>query len=51
MPSGIDSIWNIMPLNSLSVTAVSKTRSCLDYNVVAPKYIELYQSVLKKDKQ
>ena len=50
LAKGIDWVLEHNAPESLSVSAINKIRHCFDYKVVAPKYIELYQSVLEKDK-
>jgi glycosyltransferase involved in cell wall biosynthesis len=46
---GIDWVLEHDAPESLSASAVEKIGRCFDYKVVAPKYIELYQSVLEKE--
>jgi glycosyltransferase involved in cell wall biosynthesis len=50
LAKGIDWVLEHNAPESLSVSAINKIRNCFDYKVVAPKYIELYRSVLKKEK-
>ncbi|MDR5886702.1 glycosyltransferase family 4 protein [Vreelandella janggokensis] len=47
---GIEWVLSHEPAKNLSISAVNKIKYCFDYKVVAPQYINLYQTVLKKDK-